>query len=158
MTCSDGRSPPQVPRNWDRPSKRVEPRGARTPRGSCPRACEEANMDATESSTATPRSAPWTKTLPVDGFTDAWLTKECARRNARRRDIGDRRSGLAVRIEPSGVATFYTLQRQPDGSRKKYTLGSWPQVSIEEARRRVERIRGTPHVDGDLNGMSPLGD
>lgn len=104
--------------------------------------------------------APWKKTLPQDGFTDAWLTKETARKNAPRREIGDRRSGLRVRIEPTGAATWVYYERipQPNGGkplRKKHALGSWPQVTIEAARERVKLIKGSKGGGFSVQDLHP---
>jgi len=111
---------------------------------------------------------PWQKTLPQEGFTEAWLTKEVARKDAPRREVGDRRSGLRVRFEPSawktGTATWIYYERMPQQEggkpqRKKHTLGHWPLFTIEAAREQVKRIKGTSgvaSVAGSLHGTSPL--
>jgi integrase len=108
--------------------------------------------------------APWTKTLPKEGFTDSWLTKEAARRDAPRREVGDRRSGLRALLEPSGRVTWVYYERLPtlgDGKpkRKKHRLGVWPHVTIDQARERValiKRSRGTSVGIGDLHPTSPF--
>jgi integrase len=111
-------------------------------------------------------TAPWQRSLPKDGFTDSWLTKETARKDARRREIGDRRSGLRVRIEPSGRATWVYYERipLPGGEkpiRKKHALGTWPQVTIAAARDRVElikRCKGGTAAVANLHATSPFAD
>lgn len=115
-------------------------------------------------------NAPWKKSLPKEGFTDNWLAKETARRDAPRREVGDRRSGLRVRIEPvaagreRGRASWVYYERLPasDGgkpARKKHGLGTWPQVTIAAARERVDLIkgsRGTGVSLADLHPTSPF--
>jgi len=61
---------------------------------------------------------------------------ELAIRNAKpaERDISLReKNGLVVRVRPSGSKTFYYIYRF-DGKQKRLTLGTWPAVSLAEAR------------------------
>ncbi len=108
--------------------------------------------------------AAWKRSLPKEGFTDNWLTKETARKGAPRREVGDRRSGLRVRIEPSGRATWVYYERIPSSTggkpvRKKHAFGVWPQVTITAARERVDlikRSKGTGASLSDLHPTSPF--
>ena len=107
---------------------------------------------------------PWQNSLPRDGFTDAWLKKETARRDAPRREVGDRGSGLRARIEPSGVVTWVYYERMPGlpgdpVKRKKHRLGTWPQTSIPAARERValiQKSKGGGSRLSDIHATSPF--
>jgi integrase len=74
-------------------------------------------------------------------LSDAWLraVKPPAARRIEVRDI--KSPGLVVRITPSGVVSWAARGRRPDGREARITIGTWPQISLAEARRRALRAR-----------------
>lgn len=61
--------------------------------------------------------------------------------------------GLAVRIHPSGLKQFEYRYVAVSGKRRRYILGSYPDLSLSEARTRVGALRTEV-----LGGADPVGD
>ena len=62
--------------------------------------------------------------------------------NGRRTDypVSDAR-GLALRVTPNGMKTWTTrYRRQSDGRQRRFTLGTYPELSLKEARDRARRV------------------
>ncbi|MBF0308981.1 MAG: tyrosine-type recombinase/integrase [Magnetococcales bacterium] len=55
--------------------------------------------------------------------------------------LDERTPGLEIRITSTGVRSFYWRRRTPDGVKRQH-LGKWPEVPIEEARRRAALMNG----------------
>ena len=83
------------------------------------------------------------KTYFDDGWADAARTDGCmvARvkpPEAGRLEIWDARvTGLVLRITPAGAATWSVRARTADGKRTRPKIGTYPAVSITEARKRA---------------------
>lgn len=61
--------------------------------------------------------------------------------------------GLAVRVHPSGLKQFEYRYVAVSGKRRRYVLGSYPDLSLAEARTRVGALRTAV-----VNGADPVGD
>lgn len=61
--------------------------------------------------------------------------------------------GLAVRIHPSGLKQFEYRYVAVSGKRRRFILGSYPDLSLSEARTRVGALRTAV-----VNGADPVGD
>ncbi len=62
---------------------------------------------------------------------------------ARRYRVNDeKQAGLCIVVQPSGKKTFSVRYRTADGKNSEKTLGDFPSVSVEEARRLASDIRG----------------
>lgn len=61
------------------------------------------------------------------------------------------KSGLALRVNPSGYKSFFYRYRF-GGKIKRFTIGSYPSVSLADARRRADELRVQVHAGGDPQG------
>jgi integrase len=75
-------------------------------------------------------------------LTDAALKKLLVSPPAERREVPDGKvAGLYLVHQPSG-ATSWALRYRVDGASRKLTLGSFPALTLAQARRRAEEARG----------------
>lgn len=74
-------------------------------------------------------------------FSDTWLKANNGKERAALEERGDR-EGLGVRITPKGKITFQ-LRYRYQGAAKRLDLGSYPLMSLKEARSEV-----WPHSSG----------
>jgi integrase len=73
-------------------------------------------------------------------LSDAWLRAVKPRHG--RIEVRDSKTpGLVARITPSGLVSWAARGRRPDGREARVTIGTWPQVSLGEARKRAQRAR-----------------
>ncbi|MEO5335168.1 MAG: tyrosine-type recombinase/integrase [Magnetococcus sp. YQC-5] len=56
--------------------------------------------------------------------------------------------GLHVRVTPTGTKTFSWCRRIPGGKLERITLGVWPEMSIDDARRHAARLNASA-ADGE---------
>ncbi|MBF0342210.1 MAG: tyrosine-type recombinase/integrase [Magnetococcales bacterium] len=56
--------------------------------------------------------------------------------------------GLHVRVTPNGTKTFSWVRRTQGGSLERVTLGRWPEMSIDDARRHAARLNAAA-ADGE---------
>lgn len=71
--------------------------------------------------------------------TDRWLANLAVEK---RTEISDEScSGLRVRVGPTGSKTFLFKGRNKNGQLKTVTLGTYPELSLKEARAKAEQIR-----------------
>ncbi|MDR9419500.1 tyrosine-type recombinase/integrase [Gracilimonas sp.] len=61
------------------------------------------------------------------------------------------KSGLALRVNPSGYKSFFYRYRF-GGKIKRFTIGGYPSVSLAEARRRADELRVQVHAGEDPQG------
>lgn len=63
-------------------------------------------------------------------------------------------SGLVLRATPTGRKSFFAIMRTPDGLRR-IAIGSWPAISLVEARAEVRRLRevGVPTQELTFNDV-----
>jgi integrase len=74
-------------------------------------------------------------------LSDAWL-RSVKPPTAHRIEVRDIKSpGLVARITPTGVISWAARGRRPDGREARITIGTWPQVSLSEARKRAQGAR-----------------
>ncbi len=74
-------------------------------------------------------------------LSDAWL-RGVKPPSAGRIEVRDVKApGLVVRITPTGVVSWAARGRRPDGREARVTLGTWPEVSLAEARKRAQGAR-----------------
>lgn len=60
--------------------------------------------------------------------------------------------GLGLRVKPTGTRSFfYQYRSQVDGLKKRITIGSYPAVTIKDARKRAQRMAAQI-----LDGMDPI--
>lgn len=72
-------------------------------------------------------------------LTDTWLEADDGKERAVLAERSDR-EGLGVRISPKGKITFQ-LRYRYDGKPKRLDLGSYPLMSLKEARTEAHRLR-----------------
>ena len=72
-------------------------------------------------------------------FSDTWLRANNGKERAALEERGDR-EGLGVRITPKGKITFQ-LRYRYQGAAKRLDLGSYPLMSLKEARGEAHRLR-----------------
>jgi integrase len=74
-------------------------------------------------------------------LTDAWLraVKPPPHGRIEVRDV--KAPGLVARIAASGVVSWAARGRRPDGRESRVTLGQWPALSLQEARKRAQGAR-----------------
>ena len=72
-------------------------------------------------------------------FSDTWLKANNGKERAALEERGDR-EGLGVRVTPKGKITFQ-LRYRYQGAAKRLDLGSYPLMSLKEARREAQRLR-----------------
>jgi integrase len=74
-------------------------------------------------------------------LSDAWLraVKPPPHGRIEVRDV--KAPGLVVRITPNGAVSWAARGRRPDGREARITLGTWPALSLQEARKRAQRAR-----------------
>ena len=70
-------------------------------------------------------------------FSDTWLKANNGKERAALEERGDR-EGLGVRVTPKGKITFQ-LRYRYQGAAKRLDLGSYPLMSLKEARREAQR-------------------
>lgn len=58
--------------------------------------------------------------------------------------------GLQLRVTHTGTKTFSWFRRMPHGDMERVTLGRWPDLNVEEARRHAARLSG-----GAADGINP---
>ena len=68
---------------------------------------------------------------------DPWLRSQKPPETGRLEVWDTRVSGLVLRMTPGGVATWSVRARTRDGKRTRPTIGTWPSMSITEARKRA---------------------
>jgi integrase len=96
--------------------------------------------------------------MPTDAalkkpLTDAALKKLLVSPPAERHEVPDGKvAGLYLVHQPSG-ATSWALRYRADGASRKLTLGSFPALTLAQARRRAEEARGAIAM-----GKDPAGD
>lgn len=73
------------------------------------------------------------------GFSDTWLKANNGKERPALEERGDR-DGLSVRITPKGKITFQ-LRYRYHGAAKRLDLGSYPLMSLKEARGQAQRLR-----------------
>lgn len=75
-------------------------------------------------------------------ITDAWLKANCGKRGEGVREKSDR-DGLGARVSPMGKVVFQMRYRyNGSASAKRLDLGTYPAMSLKEARAEHQRLRG----------------
>ena len=82
-------------------------------------------------------------------LTDTWLRGQKPPASGRLEIWDTRVSGLALRITPTGAATWSYRARTADGKRTRPKLGTWPAMGISEARKRALAATAEIQAGGD---------
>ena len=78
-------------------------------------------------------------------FTKAALDKLPLPPTGKRSTIHDTKAtGLQVRVTSTGAKTFSLFRRSKGGEPERITLGSYPEMTIEQARRQAARCGAAP--------------
>ena len=73
-------------------------------------------------------------------LSDTWLRSHLGR-SINKQEIKTDRDGLSVRLSPKGKLTFQVRYRF-NGAPKRLDIGSYPNVSLKEAREECLRLKG----------------
>ena len=82
-------------------------------------------------------------------LTDAYLRSLKPPLDGRLEVHDSRVPGLALRLTPSGIATWSVRARTHEGKRTRPSIGRWPAVGIKEARARARMALGQIQGGGD---------
>lgn len=82
-------------------------------------------------------------------ITDAWLRTLKPPATGRLEAWDTRAAGLALRLTPSGAATWSVRARTSNGKRTRFKLGSWPALGLAEARKRALAANADIQAGGD---------
>lgn len=63
--------------------------------------------------------------------------------------VDDQIRGFLVRVQPSGNISYYYAYRAPDGTRKRYRIGSHPSIAAPAARKAAEQFAAQVVQGGD---------
>lgn len=70
-------------------------------------------------------------------------------------------SGFTLRVSPAGAKTFAMMMRDGTGRNRTYTIGSYPELSVKQARAMAEKIRHGVRYEGICdprpNGTEEIG-
>ena len=61
--------------------------------------------------------------------------------------------GFTLRVSASGNKTFAMMMRDSAGKNQTYTIGSYPQLSVKQARAMAEKIRHSVRYEGVFNPL-----
>lgn len=64
--------------------------------------------------------------------------------------------GLVLVTQPSGTGTFYAFYRTRHGKNRKLRIGEYPDVTLQEARRRSDEVRRAVEDGGDPVGEAQM--
>jgi Arm DNA-binding domain len=65
--------------------------------------------------------------------------------------------GFTLRVSSSGAKSFAMMMRDTTGRNRTYTIGSYPELSVKEARSMAEKIRHGVRYGGVINA-APTGE
>jgi len=76
--------------------------------------------------------------MAIVGMTDRWVSGVAAK-DGKRTEYRDKKvRGLLLRVTPKGEKSWAVLyRRSSDGKRRRYTIGSYPEFSLQEARKKA---------------------